>query len=61
MEVHVLLPKVFNYPFTYIYKSQKIKSLSQGDFVIVPIGKKRKSELFGIKLEAQIKRLNLNK
>ena len=41
MEVPVLLPKVFNHPFTYIYNSQKIKKLDQGDFVIVPFGKKK--------------------
>ena len=32
MEVPVLLPKVFNHPFTYTYNSQKIKKLDQGDF-----------------------------
>ena len=28
MEVPVLLPKVFNYPFTYECNSQKIKNLN---------------------------------
>ena len=51
MEVPVLLPKVFNYPFTYSNDSKKIKNLNQGDIVIVPFGKKkRKLVLSGIKL-----------
>ena len=41
MEVPVLLPKVFNHPFTYIHNSKKIKSFKQGDIVIVPFGKKK--------------------
>ena len=41
MEVPILLPKVFNYPFTYVYNPQKIKNLNQGDIVIVPFGKKK--------------------
>ena len=38
MEIPILLPKVFNYPFTYIYNSKKIKNLNPGDFVVVPFG-----------------------
>ena len=41
MEVPILLPKVFNHPFTYIYNSKKIKKLTQGDIVIVPFGKNK--------------------
>ncbi len=41
MEVPVLLPKVFNHPFTYLHNSKKIKSLKPGDIVIVPFGKKK--------------------
>ncbi len=37
MQIPVLLPKIFNYPLTY--NSGKIKSLKQGDFVVVPFGK----------------------
>ena len=40
MEVPVLLPKVFNHPFTYSNDSKKIKNLNQGDIVMVPFGKK---------------------
>ena len=41
MEVPVLLPKIFNHPFTYINKSKKIKNLNQGDIVVVPFGNKK--------------------
>ena len=41
MEVPVLLPKVFNHPFTYINNSQNIGSLKQGDLVLVPFGNKK--------------------
>ena len=41
MKVPVLLPKIFNHPFTYINNSRKIKNLNQGDIVIVPFGKKK--------------------
>ena len=41
MEVPVLLPKVFNHPFTYTNSSQKIKNLNLGDIVVVPFGKKK--------------------
>ena len=47
MEVPILLPKVFNHPFTYIYNPQKIKNLNQGDIVIVPFGKKRNRGCMG--------------
>ena len=39
MEVPVLLPKIFNHPFTY--KNETIKNLNQGDFVLVQFGKKK--------------------
>ncbi len=41
MEIPILLPKIFNHPFTYICDSQKIKNLNQGDIVVVPFGKKK--------------------
>ena len=36
MQVPVLIPKLFNHPFTYFYNPQKIKNLNVGDIVIVP-------------------------
>ena len=41
MEIPILLPKIFNHPFTYFCDTQKIKNLNQGDVVIVPFGKKK--------------------
>ena len=41
MEVPVLLPKIFDHPFTYLNNSNFTNSLKQGDIVIVPFGKKK--------------------
>ena len=41
MEVPVLLPKVFNHPFTYLDNFQNNRNLKQGDIVIVPFGNKK--------------------
>ena len=45
MEVPILLPKIFNHPFTYLNYSQNIKNLNQGDIVIVPFGQKNEVEV----------------
>ena len=37
MKVPVLLPKIFNYPFTY--ETGSLKNLKAGDLVLVPFGK----------------------
>ena len=39
MKIPVLLPNIFNYPFTY--ESANLK-LNIGDYVIVPFGKSKK-------------------
>ena len=36
MNIPVLFPKIFDYPFTY--KSEKNENLSVGDFVKAPFG-----------------------
>ena len=41
MKVPVLLPKIFNYPFTYNSESKILKA---GDIVVVPFGKNKKLE-----------------
>ena len=41
MKVPILLPNIFNHPFTYDSESK----LKEGDYVIVPFGK---AELTGI-------------
>ena len=64
MKALVLLPKVFNFPFTYNYKGHSLKI---GDFVEVPFGKKREvgvvwpgkiSNLKNIKIKNIIKKIN---
>jgi len=37
MKVPVLVPKIFNFPFTY--DSGSLKNLTPGDIVIIPFGK----------------------
>ena len=61
MEVPVLLPKVFNYPFTYNNDSKKIKNLNQGDIVIVPFGKKKEIGVVWDKINHTEKQINLKK
>ena len=64
MKAQVLLPKVFNYPFTY-YNNQT--SLRTGDFVEVPFGKNKEigvvwtgkvSDLKNIKIKNINKKIN---
>ena len=45
MNAQVLLPKIFNYPFTY---NSNQFSLKIGDLVEVPLVKKMKLELYGL-------------
>ncbi len=59
MKVPVLLPKIFNHPFTYINNSQKIKNLNQGDIVIVPFGKKKEIGVVWDKIKNSEKKLKL--
>ena len=59
MEVPILLPKVFNHPFTYIHNSEKIKKLDQGDIVIVPFGKKKEIGVVWDKIKNTRKKIKL--
>ena len=59
MEVPILLPKIFNHPFTYINSSEKIKNLSQGDIVIVPFGKKKEVGVVWDKVKSTEKKIKL--
>ena len=61
MEVPVLLPKVFNYPFTYSNDSKKIKNLNLGDVVIVPFGKKKEIGVVWDKINHTEKKFKLKK
>ena len=64
MKAQVLLPKIFNYSFTY---NSNLNSLRVGDFVEVPFGKNKEigviwpgksSELKNIKLKEINKKIN---
>ena len=48
MKIPILLPNIFDHPFTY--KSSK-ENLKLGDYVEVPFGKSKKLELSGINLK----------
>ena len=41
MKIPILLPKVFNYPFTYKYNPKIMNNLRPGDIVVVPFGRKK--------------------
>tara|TARA_B100001057_G_scaffold166600_1_gene167338 strand:- start:111 stop:2069 length:1959 start_codon:yes stop_codon:yes gene_type:complete len=58
MEFPVLLPKVFNYPFTYI-NDKRIKNLKQGDLVIVPFGKRKEIGVIWDKTKKTKKKIKL--
>ena len=59
MEIPILLPKVFNNPFTYTHNSKKIKSLNQGDLVVVPFSKKKELGVVWDKIKATNKKIKL--
>ena len=59
MEVPVLLPKVFNHPFTY--NSGSIKFLSPGDIVVVPFGKKEEIGVVWDKAQTTSKKIKIKK
>ena len=59
MEIPILLPKVFNNPFTYTHNSKKIKSLNQGDLVVVPFGTKKELGVVWDKIKATNKKIKL--
>ncbi len=61
MQVPVLLPKVFNHPFTYISNSKGKESLNSGDFVVVPFGKKQEIGVVWDSIEKTNKSIKLKK
>ncbi len=56
MQVPVLLPTVFNYPFTYLSSAKK---LTQGDLVIVPFGKKKEVGVVWDRIKKTEKKIKL--
>ena len=59
MEVPVLLPKVFNHPFTYLNNSQNIGGLKQGDLVLVPFGSKKEIGVVWDEIRSTKKKIKL--
>ena len=59
MKVPVLLPKIFDYPFTY--ESGTIKSLKPGDLVAVPFGKEIEIGVVWDKIQKTLKKIKLKK
>ena len=59
MKVPVLLPKIFNYPFTY--DSGSIKSLKAGDIVVVPFGREQEIGVVWDKIQPTIKKIKTRK
>ena len=56
MKVAVLLPKIFNHPFTY---STELKGLKTGDFIIVPFGKTQEIGVIWDKIQPTVKNIKL--
>ncbi len=59
MKVPVLIPKVFNHPFTY--DSGQIKSLKLGDIVVVPFGKHQEIGVVWDKIQNIEKKIKIKK
>ena len=59
MKVPVLLPKIFNYPFTY--DSGSIKSLKAGDIVVVPFGREQEIGVVWDKIKPSLKEFKIKK
>ena len=53
MKVPVLIPKIFNFPFTY--DSDQLKNLKLGDIVIVPFGKFKEIGVVWDKIQPSVK------
>ncbi len=59
MKVPVLVPKIFNFPFTY--DSGSIKNLIPGDLVLVPFGKKEEIGVVWDKIQPSNKEFKIKK
>ena len=57
MKVPVLVPKIFNYPFTY--DSGDLENLNVGDIVIVPFGKSKEVGVVWDKIQPSVKEFKL--
>ena len=59
MKVPVIVPKIFNFPFTY--ESGLIKDLKPGDIVIVPFGKNKEIGVIWDKIQPSLKKFKIRK
>ena len=50
MKFPILLPNIFNHPFTY----ESDLNLKVGDYVVVPLENQKSQELFGMNLKKKI-------
>ena len=58
MKVPVLIPNIFNHPFTYDSNSL---NLNKGDYVVVPFGSTKVTGIVWDSLKSQKKNLKLKK
>ena len=59
MKVPVLIPKIFNFPFTY--DSGLLEALKPGDLVIVPFGKTQEIGVVWDKIQPSLKKFKIKK
>ena len=59
MKVPVLIPKIFNFPFTY--DSGFLEALEPGDLVIVPFGKSQEIGVVWDKIKPSLKEFKIKK
>ena len=59
MKVPVLLPKIFNFPFTY--DSGTLKNLKPGDLVLIPFGKNEEIGVVWDKIQPSNKNFKIKK
>ena len=59
MKVPVLIPKIFNFPFTY--DSGSLNVLEQGDLVLVPFGKNQEIGVVWDKIQPSSKKFKIKK
>ena len=57
MKVPVLVPNVFNFPFTY--DSGDLENLKPGDIVVVPFGKSKEIGVVWDKIQSSVKNFKL--
>ena len=59
MKVPVLIPKIFNFPFTY--DSGFLEALEPGDLVLVPFGKSQEVGVVWDQVQPSLKKFKIKK